>query len=129
MVPGLPAGWGARTQKRGGQVSRVSTTFLEMEMDLDSGAMRGVIIAGSRAGTRLESLDVPALVAFLAEIDEESRALLATYLDRRDPAWREHAQSDPATGQGAAARGPMSQQEAYEVLGLEPGSKPEEIVS
>jgi hypothetical protein len=129
MVPGLPAGWGARTQKSGGQVSRVRTTFLEMEMDLDSGAMRGVIIAGSREGTRLESLDVPALVAFLAEIDEESRALLATYLDRRDPAWREHAQSDPATGQGAAPRGPMSQQEAYKVLGLEPGAKPEEIVS
>ena len=129
MVPSLPAGWGARTQKSGGQVSRVRSAFLEMEMDLDSGAMRGIIIAGPREGTRLESLDVPALVAFLAEIDEESRALLAAYLDRRDPAWREHAQSDPATGQGAAARGPMTHQEAYEVLGLQPGAKTEEIVS
>jgi hypothetical protein len=129
MVPGLPAGWGARTQKSGGQVSRVSTTFLEMEMDLDSGAMRGIIIAGTREGTRLEALDVPTLVAFLAEIDEDSRALLAAYLDRRDPAWREHAQSDPATGLGGTPRGPMSHQEAYEVLGLEPGAKVEEIVS
>jgi DnaJ-like protein len=129
MVPGLPAGWGARTQKSGGQVSRVSTAFLEMEMDLDSGAMRGIIIAGSRAGTRLESLDVPALVAFLADIDEDSRALLATYLDRRDPAWREHAQSDAATGQRSAPRGPMTDQEAYQVLGLQPGAKAEEIVN
>jgi hypothetical protein len=129
VVPGLPAGWGARTQKSGGQVSRVRSAFLEMEMDLDSGAMRGLIVAGPRAGTPLESLDVPALVAFLAEIDEESRALLAAYLDRRDPAWREHAQSDPAPGQGGAARGPMTHQEAYEVLGLQPGAKAEEIVS
>jgi hypothetical protein len=130
VVPGLPAGWGARTQKSGGQVSRVRSAFLEMEMDLDSGAMRGTIIAGPREGTRLEALDVATLIAFLADIDEESRALLAAYLDRRDPAWREHAQSDPAPGQGGgAARGPMTHQEAYQVLGLEPGAKAEDIVS
>jgi len=129
MVPRLPAGWRARTQKSSGQVSRMRSAFLEMELDLDSGALRGVIIAGAREGTRLESLDVPTLIAFLAEIDEDSRALLATHLDRRDPAWREHAQSDPAAGQGGAPRGPMTHQEAYEVLGLKPGAKTEEIVS
>ena len=129
MVPRLPAGWGARTQKSGGQVSRVRSTFVEMEMDLDSGAMRGIIIAGAREGTQLEALDVPTLIAFLADIDEESRALLAAYLDRRDPAWREHAQSDTATGLGRAAGGPMSHQEAYQILGLEPGAKAEEVVS
>jgi hypothetical protein len=129
MVPSLPAGWGARAQKSGGQVSRVRSAFVEMEMDLDSGAMRGIIIAGPREGTRLEALDVPTLIAFLADIDEESRALLAAYLDRRDPAWREHAQSDTATGLGGTAGGPMSHQEAYQILGLEPGAKAEEIVS
>jgi hypothetical protein len=129
MVPGLPAGWGARTQKSSGQASRVRSAFLDMELDLDSGAMRGVIIAGSREGTRLESLDVPTLIAFLADIDEESRALLAAYLDRRDPAWREHAQSDTATGLGGTAGRPMTHQEAYQILGLEPGAKAEEIVS
>jgi hypothetical protein len=129
VVPGLPAGWGARTQKSSGQVSRVRSAFLEMELEHDSGAMRGVIIAGPREGTRLESLDVPTLIAFLADIDEESRALLAAYLDRRDPAWREHAQSDTATGLGGPARGPMTHQEAYQILGLEPGAKAEEIVS
>jgi hypothetical protein len=129
VVPGLPAGWGARTQKSGGKVSRVRSAFLEMEMDLDSGAMRGVIVAGPREGTRLESLDVPTLIVFLADIDEESRALLAAYLDRRDPTWREHAQSDTATRLGGTAGGPMTHQEAYQILGLEPGAAAEEIVS
>ena len=65
----------------------------------------------------------------LGEIDEESRTLLAAYLDGRDPAWREHAQSDAATGRGTASRGPMTQEEAYEVLGLKPGASAEDIVS
>lgn len=127
-LPYGPAGFGARTQKSQGQVSRVRSAFLEMELDHDSGAMRGVILAGPREGTRLEALDVATLVGLLTEIDDESRALLAAYLDRRDAGWREHAQSDAATGRGSAPRGPMSHEEAYQILGLEPGAKAEDIV-
>ena len=57
-LPFGPAGFGARTQKSAGQVSRVRSAFLEMELDHDTGAMRGVILAGPRAGTQLEALDV-----------------------------------------------------------------------
>ena len=99
-----------------------------MELDHDSGAMRGVILAGPRAGTQLEALDVATLVGVLAEIDEESRALLAAYLDRRDAGWREHAQADGAAGRGGTPRGPMTQEEAYQILGLEPGAETEEII-
>ena len=127
-LPFGPAGFGARTQKSAGQVSRVRSAFLEMELDHDSGAMRGVILAGPREGTRLEALDVDTLVGLMAEIDDESRALLAAYLDRRDTSWREHAQADAATGRSSAPRGPMSQEEAYQILGLEPGAKAEDIV-
>ena len=127
-LPFGPAGFGARTQKSAGQVSRVRSAFLEMELDHDSGAMRGVILAGPREGTRLESLDLPTLAALLNDIDDESRALLAAYLDRRDTGWREHAQADAATGRGGAPRGPMSHEEAYQILGLQPGAKAEEIV-
>jgi hypothetical protein len=127
-LPFGPAGFGARTQKSSGQVSRVRSAFLEMELDHDSGAMRGVILAGPREGTRLESLDVPTLVALLNEIDDESRALLAAYLDRRDAGWREHAQADAAPGRGSAPRGPMTHEEAYQILGLQAGAKAEEIV-
>ena len=128
-MPFGPAGFGARTQKSAGQVSRVRSAFLEMELDHDTGAMRGVILAGPREGTRLETLDVATLVGMLAEIDEESRALLAAYLDRRDAGWREHAQADAATGRGGAPRGPMTHEEAYQILGLQPGAKAEDIVS
>jgi hypothetical protein len=128
-LPFGPAGFGARTQKSAGQVSRVRSTYLEMELDHDSGTMRGTVIAGSRAGTRLESLDTATLVGLLGEIDEESRALLAAYLDRRDAGWREHAQSDAAAGRGGAPRGPMTHEEAYQVLGLQPGASTEDIVS
>ena len=127
-LPFGPAGFGARTQKSSGQVSRVRSAFLEMELDHDSGAMRGVILAGPREGTRLESLDVATLVGLMNEIDDESRALLAAYLDRRDAGWREHAQADAAAGRGDFSRGPMTEQEAYEVLGLQPGAKAEDIV-
>jgi hypothetical protein len=127
-LPFGPAGFGARTQKSAGQTSRVRSAFLEMELDHDSGAMRGVILAGQREGTRLESLDVATLVGLMNEIDDESRALLAAYLDRRDAGWREHAQADAAAGRGSAPRGPMTHEEAYQILGLEAGAKAEEIV-
>ena len=55
-------------------------------------------------------------------------SLLAAYLDRRDAGWREHAQADAAAGRGGASRGPMTHEEAYQILGLEPGAKAEEIV-
>ena len=63
----------------------------------------------------------------LSEIDEESRALLMAYLDRRDAGWREHAQGDTAAGRPATSSGKMSEQEAYQILGLEPGASADAI--
>ena len=121
-------GFGRRARKSPGQVSRVRSAFLEMELDHDTGAMRGRILAGRHEGVGLDALDLATLLGLLAEIDEESRALLATYLDRRDSGWREHAKADAATGTGGTPRtGPMTQEEAYQILGLEPGASAEEI--
>jgi hypothetical protein len=127
-MPFGPAGFGARTQKSTGQVSRVRSAFLDMELDHDTGAMRGVILTGPREGTRLDALDLDTLVGLLGEIDDESRALLAAYLDRRDTGWREHAQADAAAGRSSAPRGPMTHEEAYQILGLERGASTEDIV-
>jgi hypothetical protein len=127
-LPFGPAGFGQRTSKSPQQTSRVRSAFLEMELDHDTGAMRGRILAGPHEGVPLEALDVPMLVSFLAEIDEESRALLGAYLDRRDPTWREHADGDAAAGQGPPPRsGKMTQEEAYQILGVQPGASAAEI--
>ncbi|MCC6775271.1 MAG: DnaJ domain-containing protein [Hyphomicrobiales bacterium] len=124
----LPS-WGARTQKRPGQVSRVRSAFVEMELDHDSGAMRGQVLAGPHAGTDLDKLDLAVLTGFLVEIDDESRALLMAYLDRRHPAWREHTQ-DRTAGSGGNASwsgGKMTEEEAYQILGVQPGASTADI--
>jgi DnaJ-domain-containing protein 1 len=122
------SGFGARTQKSPGQVSRVRSAFVEMELDHDSGAMRGRILAGRYEGAALDALDVAIIASFLPEIDEESRALLIAYLDRREPGWSENAKADTAAGNGRAARsGKMTEEEAYQILGLQPGASRDEI--
>ena len=130
-------GWGPfastglfqRTQKTPGQVSRVKSSFIEMELDHDSGAMQGTILAGKHRGASLDSLDVPTLLGLLAEFDADSRALLTAYLDRREPGWRDDAQQGAAAGAGAgpAPGGKMTEQEAYQILGLAPGASEEDI--
>jgi hypothetical protein len=122
------AGLGQRTSKTPRQVSRVRSAFLEMELDHDTGGMRGRILAGPHEGVTLDILDVKTLVGLLANIDDESRALLAAYLDRRDPGWRESADGDAAAGRGPTARsGKMTPEEAYQILGLQPGASAADI--
>jgi hypothetical protein len=128
-------GWGPlasstlfqRTQKTPGQTSRVRATFVEMELDHDTGAMRGRILAGPHEGKSLDGLDVPTLLAWLPDIDPESQALMAAYLDRREPGWRENTEGGATAGAGAAGRGKMTEEEAYQVLGVKPGASAEEI--
>ena len=62
-LPFGPAGFSQRTQKSAGQTSRVRSAYFEMELDHDSGEMRGRIVAGRHQGAALERLDVKTLVA------------------------------------------------------------------
>jgi DnaJ-domain-containing protein 1 len=126
-LPFGPAGFSARTTKSSGKTSQVRSATFEMELDHDTGEMRGRIVAGRHQGAELARLDVKTLVEMLTEIDDESRALLMAYLDRRDPRWREHAQGDTATGRTAASSGKMSEQEAYQILGVQSGASANEI--
>src|SRR4051812_41724153 len=54
-----PAGFGARTRKATGAKSRVRSAFIEMELDHDTGAMTGRVLAGRYQGVTLDSLDMP----------------------------------------------------------------------
>jgi hypothetical protein len=121
---GFLPGW----RKSPGQVSRVRSNFLEVALDHDTGKMTGTITAGRLQGTPLEALEVSSLVGLLGEFDGESRDLLAAYLDRRQPRWRENIKDGAAAGRGGAARsGKMSDEEAYQILGLQPGASTEDI--
>jgi len=121
-------GFGPRRDERPGRASHVRSAFLEMELDHETGAMRGHILSGQYQGTALDALPVETLAALVIDLDAESRALLMAYLDRRDPGWSKYAQADSTTGRRApAASGKMTEQEAYQILGVEPGASAEEI--
>jgi hypothetical protein len=122
-----PAPFGSRTQRSAGQASRVRTAFLEMELDHDTGRMSGRVLAGNYQGASLETLDRATLIKLLSELDDDSRDLLAAYLDRREPGWREYEQGDAGAGARPADNGKMTEREAYQILGLQPGASPEEI--
>src|SRR5580698_1883965 len=111
-----------------GKSSRVRSQFRDMMLDHDSGELRGQIVAGPYAGHSLEEFELPQLTAMISGFDAESVSLLESYLDRRFPAWRQDAQGNPAGGQSRATpSGKMTNEEAYQILGLQPGAGRDEI--
>lgn len=123
-----PASWTARTQRSTGQVSRVRAQFVEMELDHDSGEMRGRVLKGKYENVPLDALDPATLLLLRDEFDDESRALLEAYLDRRTPGWRENVEEDAGSGSREPPRhGPMTEEEAHQILGLVAGATDAEI--
>ncbi|HLG81094.1 MAG TPA: DnaJ domain-containing protein [Bradyrhizobium sp.] len=119
--------FGAKSRSAG-QRSQVRSQFLDMTLDHDSGELKGTIIAGPYAGRALDSFDLPQLTAMMANLDAESLPLLESYLDRRFPAWRQNAQGEGAGRHGRApANGKMTEEEAYQILGLQPGAGRDDI--
>ena len=115
--------FGGGTRRSPGQTSRVRSAFLDMSLDHDNGELSGRIVDGPDAGHSLGEFDLPQLIAMMPGFDAESVALLESYLDRRFPAWRQNAQGDAAGGQRrAASSGKMTDEEAYQILGLQPGA-------
>ena len=113
-----------------GATSNVRSAALEMELDHDTGEMDGIVLAGAFEGQRLSHLQEEELFVLLKELqsDEESVLLLEAYLDRRISSWREDADGNIGSGHVATPRsGAMSKQEAYEILGLDPGVGAAEI--
>jgi hypothetical protein len=126
VLPGRFGGTPGKPKRR----STVRSAALEMELDHDSGVMSGRVLAGTFEGQDLARMSTVDLKRLWREIrdDAESRALLEAYLDRRDPFWREDLNGDAAAGQSRpAASGAMTEQEAYQILGLEPGAGEAEV--
>jgi hypothetical protein len=126
--PNIAAMFGGGGQRSAGQTSRVRSEFLDMMLDHDSGELSGQIVAGPHAGHFLGEFDLAQLTAMIPGFDAESVSLLESYLDRRFPAWRQDTQGNAAGGQRrAAASGKMTDEEAYQILGLQPGAGRDEI--
>lgn len=122
------APFSSRTRKSPGQVSRVRSAFIEMTLDHDTGELAGEFVAGPHAGRGLHEFDLDSLVAAMSGLDDDSRALLASYMDRRFAGWREHMQGGAADGSRAStAGGKMSEEEAYQILGLQAGASRDAI--
>ena len=129
----LPAGFPGTGRPSAGKVSRVRTATLEMTLDHDTGAMDGEVLAGARAGTRLGALGLEALMALRRECaasDPRAMQLIEAYLDRMHQGWRPAAGAEGAESAGrgpADSGGPMTREEAYEILGIRPGASRDDI--
>lgn len=107
---------------------RLRTDDLELQIDPMTGALDGVVLRGAYAGQRLSALDLAALLSLRASLDAHSRNLLEAYLDRRFAGWRDHMQGDAGGSQkGAFTGGKMTDEEAYQILGLKAGASRSDI--
>ncbi len=131
------AGAGARRR------SRVETEWLAMSLDLATGTLDGTVRRGRFAGRALGGLSDEECLTLYHELaaDEESRRLLAAYLDRRMPGWRARttgAQDADAAGSAGSAGSAdtggvggsgMTREQALQILGLEEGAGHDEIIT
>jgi hypothetical protein len=125
-------GWAQASKPRTeGQRSTVRTRFVAMELDHDTGDMDGEILEGPHRGRRLSDLDLDSVLDLLHlayNEDSQSAQVLQSYLDRvHGDEWQERA-GGAASGGGGSKSGAtpgssqMTRDEAYEVLGLQPGA-------
>ena len=116
----------ARIAPTAGQTSDVGTDYVTMTLEHDSGEMSGRVLRGRFAGRELGELSLEQLIELMAECqlhDPEAARLVETFLDRSQPEnWRERAAGAGYKERRGTEAGPMTAEEAYEILGLEPGA-------
>jgi hypothetical protein len=135
-----PGGWphwqfpqpGGSTGTQSGQITRVATDWVDMELHHDTGDMRGRVLKGVFDGRSLQQLTDDDMLRFYAEAgaaDFETARLLEAYLDRRLGAeWRTRTDEGASQSQQRPrSSSAMTRVEAYRVLGLSPGASEEEI--
>ena len=114
-----------------GNMSKVRSRYLAMELNHDTGELGGRVVDGQFAGWDLMDLGEAETRALIAEIghDAESVNLLESWLDTNRAGWREYfAEQEAGGGAGAPNRkGGDPVAEAYAVLGLKPGASADEI--
>lgn len=115
-------------KKSAGQRSRVATSLLAMELDHDTGQMRGEVLSGPFKGRILSDLredELQTLYQHAAGLGDQSAALLQAWLERNKPGWRERWGGSAESGNRKT--GAMTRDEALAVLGLESNASAEDI--
>ena len=125
---GAAAGDGGAGAQR---ASEVNTDWLSMTLDHATGALDGTVRQGAYAGRALGSMSLDELLDLFGQLqaaDAEGARLLEAYLDRAHGAdWRDRAGTHGGAGSGggddaAGFDSAMTRDEAYRILGLEPGA-------
>jgi hypothetical protein len=126
--PPFSGGHSSRPRSKDNKTTSVRTGWVEMELDHDTGAMRGTVLKGAHAGQTLDRLARDALLAFYIEAgaaDAETARLLEAYMDRMlGSDWRADAERQRSAPPAGSA---MSREEALKVLGLQEGATEEQI--
>lgn len=120
---------GAGSNPGGADTSHVRSRYLHMTLDHDSGEMDGEILQGEFQGRRLSQLGLSDLLALLDKYraeDSDSAALLQAYLDRYHAGWED--QGEQGRDKTDPGGGPMTREEASQILGIEPGATREQVV-
>ena len=114
-----------------GGTSRIRTSALDLQFDPSSGKILGRVLAGPYSGRDLEQMtreELFSLAEFLKNTDSDGLQALKSYFDGRFPGWRETADGNTyARASQRGQLGAMSEQEAYEVLGLQVGASAEDV--
>jgi hypothetical protein len=134
---GLPNTW-FHSVGRGGNASRnsrVKSAMIEMELDHETGKMNGRILSGPDQGKWLDDLTRPqceAVYGLCRTDDPDGARLVEAYLDRRFPGWgaADESNRDAGRGDGSGGQrgGAMSEEQAYQILGLQKGAPREAII-
>ena len=114
--------------------SHVRTVFLKMILDHDAGLFDGEVIKGAYRGTVLSAMTLEELRLLQVEVssDPDSVHILNAYLDHAHTGARREETADAgadgnAHGSHRRANGAMSEEEAWNLLGLSRGVSKDEI--
>jgi hypothetical protein len=126
--PPYSGGYSSRSRPKENETTSVRTAWVEMELDHDTGAMRGTVLKGADAGKTLDSLGRGALLALYRDAgtaDAETARLLEAYMDRTlGTDWRADAERQRSASQASST---MSREEALKILGLQLGATEDQI--
>ncbi len=111
---------GSSGPRNSGNSSKITTKFLEMELDHDSGDLAGNVVAGEYAGNSIAKLSIEELMRLHREClaDRDSLQVLEAFLDRYHPQWQDKTDAGNSSSTFGGEDG-MSRSLALEILGLE----------